>query len=59
VTSLTGTTDRSNRLEQPVRLIEVTPDEIVELAMPILAACDGETPLAFSAQGDYEAKPKM
>ena len=27
--------------------------------MPISAPCDGETPLAFSAQGDYEATPKM
>jgi hypothetical protein len=64
VTGLTGTSDRSDRPEQPVRPVEVAAEQKAELAMPVSAPCDGETPLAFSVQGeedllDYEATLKM
>ena len=63
VTGLTGTSDRSDRPEQPVRPAEVAAEQKVELAMPVSALCDEETPLAFLVQGneelvDYEATPK-
>jgi len=62
-TGLTSTSDRSNRPEQPVRPIEVSAEQKAELAMPVSVPCDGETPLAFSVQGneelvDHEATPK-
>ena len=62
-TGLTSTTDRSNRPEQPVRPVEVAAEQKVKLAMPVSAPCDGETPLAFSVQGneklvDHEATLK-
>jgi len=61
---LTGTSDRSDLPEQPVRPVEVAAEQKAELAMPVSAPCDGKTPLAFSVQGDeelvdYEATPKM
>ena len=60
---LTGTSDRSDRPEQPVRSVEVSTEQIAELAMPVSVPCDGETPLAFSVRGneelvDHEATPK-
>jgi len=47
-TGLTDTNDRSDRPEQPVRPVEVATEQKAELAMPVSAPCDGETPLAFS-----------
>ena len=47
-TGLTGTSDRSDRPDQPVRPVEVAVEQKAELAVPVLAPCDGETPLAFS-----------
>ena len=60
---MTGTSDQSNRLEQPVRPVEVSAEQKAELAMPVSASCDGETALAFSVQDneelvDREATPK-
>ena len=62
-TSLTGTSDWSDRPEQPVIPFEVAVEQKAELAVPVLAPCDGETPLAFLVQGneelvDYEATQK-
>ena len=62
-TGLTGTSDRFDRPEQPVRPVEVSAEQKAELAMPVSAPCDGKTSLAFSVQGDeelvdYEATPK-
>ena len=62
-TGLTGTSDRCDRPEQPIRPVEVLAEQKAELAMPVLVPCDGETPLAFSVQGneelvDQEATPK-
>jgi len=62
-TGLTDTNDRSDRPEQPVRPVEVATEQKAELAMPVSAPCDGETPLAFSVQGneelvDHEVTPK-
>ena len=61
---MTGTSDRSDRPEQPVRPVEVAAEQKAKFAMPVSAPCDGETPLAFSVQGneelvDYEATLKM
>jgi len=53
-TGLTGTSDRSDRPEQPVRQIEVAAEQKSELELPVSALCDGETPLAFSVQGNEE-----
>ena len=63
MTGLTGTSDQSDRPEQPVRPVEVAAEQKDELAMPVLAPCDGKTPLAFSVQNneelvDHEATPK-
>ena len=62
-TGLTSTSDRSDRPEQPVRSVEVAAEQKAELELPVWALCDGETPLAFSVQGneelvDHEATPK-
>ena len=59
----TGTSDRSDRPEQPVRPVEVAAEQKAELELPVSALCDGETPLAFSVQGneelvDHETTPK-
>ena len=53
-TGLTGTSDRSDRPEQPVRPVEVASKQKADLATPVSAPCDGETPLAFSVQGNEE-----
>ena len=63
VTGLTGSSNRSDRPEKPVRPFEVAAEQKAELELPVLALCDGETPLAFSVQGndelvDHEATPK-
>ena len=63
MTGLTGKSDRSDRPEQPVRPVEVAVEQKAELAMPVSAPCDGETPLAFLVQGneelvDHEVTPK-
>ena len=60
---MTSQHDRSDRPEQPVRPVEVSAEQKAELAMPVSVLCDGETPLAFSVQGneehlDHEATPK-
>jgi len=44
--------DRSDCPEQPVRPIDPSIQQKAESAMPVLVPCDGETPLAFSLQGD-------
>ena len=62
-TGLTGTSNRFDCPEQPVRPIEVASKQKAELVTPVLVPCDGETPLAFLVQGneelvDHEATPK-
>ena len=62
-TGLTGTSDQSNRPEQPVRPVEVAAEQKAELELPVSALCDGKTPLAFSVQGnevqvEHETTPK-
>ena len=54
MTGLTGTSDRSDRPDQPVRPVEVSAEQKAELELPVLALCDGETPLAFSVQDNEE-----
>jgi len=66
----TASGGRSDRYKRPVwppratgRPVEVLAEQKAELAMPVLVPCDGETPLAFSVQGneelvDHEATPK-
>jgi len=63
-TGLTSTSDRSDRPEQPVRPVVVAAEQKAELDLPVSALCDGETPLAFSVQGneelvDHEATQKV
>ena len=53
-TGLTARSNRSDRPEQPVRPVEVAAEQKAELELPISALCDGETPLAFSVQGNEE-----
>ena len=53
-TALTGTSDWSDRPEQPVRPVGVAAEQKAELELPVSALCDGETPLAFSVQGNEE-----
>ena len=53
-TGLTGTSDRSDRPEQPVRPVEVTAEQKAKLELLISVLCDGETPLAFSVQGNEQ-----
>jgi len=45
----TGTSDRLGQLVRPV---DPSVQQKAESAMPVLVPCDGETPLAFSLQGD-------
>jgi len=63
-TGLIGTSVRSDRPEQPVRPVEVAAEQKAELELPVSALCDGETPLAFSVQGneelvEHETTPKV
>ena len=53
-TGLTGTSDRSDRPEKPVRPVEVASKQKTKLATPVLAPCDGKSPLAFLVQGNGE-----
>ena len=62
-TSLTGITNRSNRLEQMVRPVEHSVQQKAESATPVSVPCDEETPLAPLVQDDeelvdYEAAPR-
>ena len=56
--------DRSDCPEQPVRPVDPSIQQKAESAIPVSVPCNGETPLAFSVQGneelvDYEATLKM
>ena len=53
-TGLTITSDRSDRPEKPVRPVEVASKQKTKLATPVLAPCDGKSPLAFLVQGNEE-----
>jgi hypothetical protein len=62
-TDLTGIANRSDRLEQPVRLVEPSVQQKAESATPISVPCDEGTPLAPLVQDDeelvdYEATPR-
>ena len=53
-TGLTGSSNRSDCPEQPVRPVEVASKQKAELATPVSVPCDGETPLAFLVLGNEE-----